>query len=75
MVLTIAEVAAIMRTSVKGIHGKLSRGTLLPLPIAEHPYRWSRTDIERWLRGEFREAEATLRARARQREMYRRRQR
>ena len=72
MVLTIAEVAAIMRTSVKGIHGKLSRGTLLPLPIAEHPYRWNRHDIERWMRGDFREAEARLRQRARKRESDRR---
>lgn len=64
-VLTLEEVASVMRTTVAGLYGKLHRGTMVPLPIAEHPYRWNRGDIERWTRGEFRDAEATLRKRAR----------
>ncbi len=66
-VLTLPEVAAIMRTSVHALHCKLSRGTMLPLPIADFPYRWNRENIERWKRGEFREAEAKLRRRAKTR--------
>lgn len=72
-VMTLSEVAAVMRISVAGVYGKLWRGTMLPVPIAEHPYRWNRDDIERWKRGEFREAEATLRKKAKLRGSLRRR--
>lgn len=60
-----------MRTTARALYMKLHRGTLLPLPIAEHPYRWHRDDIARWKRGEFREAEAQLRLRAKKRGRYR----
>lgn len=64
-ILTMEEVASIKRTTARAIYHKLSRGTMLPLPIAEHPYRWNADDLDRWARGEFREAEARLRSKAR----------
>lgn len=72
--LTVEDVAAIRRTTVGAIYSKLHRGTFLPLPISERPYRWNRDDIERWKRGEFREAEARLRTKASLRGAYRRRE-
>ncbi|HYF34279.1 MAG TPA: hypothetical protein VD994_03225 [Prosthecobacter sp.] len=59
------EVAAFMRCSPKSILNRLARGTFMPLPFAERPYRWRGTDLLRWWRGEFRDAEEKLRSRAR----------
>lgn len=66
-VLLIAEVAELMRVTKQSIYNRLYEGRFLPLPFAEKPYRWLKTDVERWLNGEFREADEKLRAAARKR--------
>lgn len=61
-VMRLDEVAAFMRRSPKGILNGLAHGRFLPLPFAERPYRWRGSDLLAWYRGEFRDAEAKLRA-------------
>ena len=64
-VMRLSDVASFMTLTEKAILARMARGTFLPLPFAEHPYRWRGTDLLRWYRGEFREAEQTLRKQAR----------
>lgn len=66
-VMRLKEVAAAMGTTPKTIYDQLSDGIFLPLPFAEHPYRWRGADILSWYRGEYRQAIADLKARRRER--------
>lgn len=68
LVLTLPEVAEIMRLTPQAIYDRMRRGTFLPLPFAERPHRWHRDEIEKWLRGDYREAEARIRAARRRRQ-------
>lgn len=50
VVLTLPEVACIIARKVGGIRKDLAHDTFVPAPFAEHPYRWRREDVTRWLR-------------------------
>ena len=63
VVLRLGEVARIQGTTVTAIYDRLHRGSMLPQPIAKHPYRWAKADLEKWLRGEYREQEDRIRER------------
>ena len=64
-VMRLSDVAAFMTLTEKAILARMARGTFLPLPFVEYPYRWRGEDLLRWYRGEFREAEQKLRKMAR----------
>jgi hypothetical protein len=61
VVMRLAAVAAFMDLQPRSILNSLRHGTFLPLPFASHPYRWRGEDIEKWYRGEFKDALETLR--------------
>lgn len=66
-VLIIAEVAALMRRTTSSIYNSLHAGTFLPLPCAERPHRWAKSDVEAWMRGEYVEPVKALRRQRRRR--------
>ena len=64
-VMTLPEVAAVMRLKPKSILNALAASRFVPLPFAERPYRWRRDDIERWMHGDYQTTAQKLRVKSR----------
>lgn len=60
-VMRLQDVADLTTYKPRSILNSLRAGTFLPLPFAERPLRWRGADLEKWYRGEYREALETLR--------------
>lgn len=60
-VMRLDEVAKLTTYKPRSILNSLHNGTFLPLPFAERPLRWRGEDMEKWYRGEYREALERLR--------------
>lgn len=47
--LTIADVAELLRTTVRGVYARRARG-IMPRPVQKRPLLWHRDDLLRWIR-------------------------
>jgi len=48
-ILTADETAAILRRKVGGLKKACQRGPFQPAPYQVHPYRWRKSDVERFV--------------------------
>jgi len=54
LTVTLREIAAMLRVSLRAAYGLARRPTFPPaLPTGRYHRRWSREVIERWIRGEW----------------------